>query len=197
MLASLATFSLCEINVIPVPIIPNQIYSLGAEPNKQSVIRVADPDKAPIRDPSETYLVSAMVPNPSIEATAPAIGEITNNPAQPGAIPFPPRNPENIGKMCPSSTARAVITTKVCESEEVFVNIIARTDLAMSRSSTVTAAGILIVRSTLVPPVLPLPCSLMSIPFRIRPIISPKGIEPSRYANEIRIRYSMSIHPYF
>ena len=151
-------------------------------------MRARDPNTAEEIDASDTYRVNAISGRPTSVATRPAMGDKTNNPPQPEAIPLPPLNRINTGQLWPNTTARAAAASTPGESKKIRATTTASTALPISRNSTTTATGVPTVRWTLVIPMLPLPCSRMSTLPANLPAISPKGTEPNRYAIGTSIR---------
>ena len=93
-------------------------------------------------------------------------------------MPRPPRNPTNTGQMWPASAAMPAEAATPAESLNSSARPTASAALPMSNASTRMPAGVPTRRITFVMPVLPLPCSRMSIRFVNRPTSTPNGNEP-------------------
>ena len=115
------------------------------------------------------------------QASAPAGQDSPRRMPSPVATPFPPLKRSQTGNRCPTSTPSAA-TTAISGPQCAAIRT-AAAPLPPSSRRVSAASGFEPVRSTLVAPILPDPISRMSPCPTSRVRISPKGIDPSRYAS--------------
>jgi hypothetical protein len=101
--------SLCFNIVTADPTSPNAQYDGSIYPKIDSVVIAIPPDREPIIDPRDTYLVSIINGNDKTQATKPDQGDRTIRADQAEATPFPPRKFVNIGHMCPKIADSPII----------------------------------------------------------------------------------------
>ena len=144
---------------------------------------VKPPEREPIMEPRDTYLVSIINGKEQKQAIRPDKGDNTIRADHPEAIPFPPRKFVNIGHMCPK-IADSPITgcVQIGVPKSWIYSTINKGNAALniSRAMANIPQGQPHARITLVAPVLPHAICLISIPMTILAMISPKDMEPSR-----------------
>tara|TARA_B100001765_G_C19469584_1_gene323306 strand:- start:5 stop:325 length:321 start_codon:yes stop_codon:yes gene_type:complete len=91
------------------PTSPNAQYDVSICPKIDRVVIAIPPDREPITDPRDTYLVNIINGNDKTQATNPDQGDRTIRADQPEAIPLPPWKFVNTGHMCPKIAASPII----------------------------------------------------------------------------------------
>lgn len=112
-------------------------------------------------EPTETIRVAAAKIRKTTTATAKLFGvKINSTPAE-VAIPFPPWNRSQQGKLCPKTAAKPAAICEISELASKQANI----PLKASRIKTAKPAGLPKTRTALAAPMLPLPFWCKSTPF--------------------------------
>ena len=139
-------------------------------------------------EPSETYRDRPTTARNTAKVIRPTGQNITKSAPKPVAMPLPPLNPIYTGQLCPitADAPPAICPQATISGDELKIghaSATATAPFAMSAKNTRMPALTPIVRITLVIPILPLPCSRISIPRVSLLIMKPTGIEPMRYPN--------------
>lgn len=142
-----------------------------------------------INDARDTYRERAMTSAKTRRQIGAAGGKRADTPPAAAATPFPPLNPNQIGKTCPSRTQKIMANCST-DSGKVFTLKALVTDGAritgrnpFKKSAERTGMDILQPRilNTLVAPALPLPFFLISSPVKTYPAIIAKETDPNKY----------------
>lgn len=144
---------------------------------------IKPPEREPIIDPKDTYLVNIINGKEQKVAIRPDKGDSTIRADHPEAIPLPPLKFVNIGHMCPQIADNPIIGCVQFATPKSWIYITINKGnpaLSISKAMANTAQRQPHALITLVAPVLPLANCLISIPFTILAMIRPKDTEPSK-----------------
>ena len=134
----------------------------------------------PISEPSDTYLVSAIVPKKNGAASSTASGWMKSAAPMPVATPRPPWKRRNTDAHAPTTAATPVSATARGEAPSKDATATGTKPLSTSSVATATARRAPIARSAFVPPVRPLPTVRGSTAPVSRATRTPIGNEPDR-----------------